>query len=295
MTGDDQATRKTLGDGLRLATGTLTALRVAAPSTVDRPRARAAMLLAPAVGLLPGTIAAAVTSAVLILGLDHLVAAVLAVGTLALATRGLHLDGLADTADGFAASYDRTRSLAVMRSGDSGPAGVATVVLVLAIQTATLAQALRVVGPVAVVVAALAGRLTLPVMCARGVPAARSEGLGAAVAGSVPRALAAAVTTATATVGAGLTAIPALWPAAVELPVALGPPAAGDAVTVPLPPQAGTAMLFGTLAVLASVPVTALLAGRAVRRFGGVTGDVLGAGVEAGTATALAVLALLPR
>jgi adenosylcobinamide-GDP ribazoletransferase len=298
-------------DGLRLAVGTLTALPVAPPAAVDRPRARIAMLLAPAVALLPGAASALVAAAALRLGLDPFVAAGLAVGTLAMATRGLHLDGLADTADGLAASYDRARALAVMRRGNSGPAGVTTVALVLAIQVTALAQALHVAGPVAAVVAVVAGRMTLPLLCAHGVPAARTEGLGAAMAGSVPRALAAGVTLLTAMLGAGLT----MW---FRLPAAAVNPGPGpvpvraatdggewytgfvDIAARPAgafpwsPPAPGTAFLFGALAVLAAALVAALLGRRAVRRFGGVTGDVLGACVEAGTAAALVVLAALP-
>lgn len=255
------------GDGVRLAVGTLTALPVRPPSTVDRARARVAMLLAPAVGVLPGALAAGVAAAARYVGLDPLLGAVLAVGALALATRGLHLDGLADTADGLTASYDRTRALQVMRTGDTGPAGVAAVVLVLAVQVAALAQALHTVGPVAALVAVVAGRLALPLLCLRGVPAARPEGLGATMAGSVPRASAGLVTV--------LTALAAL---------------AATAAT----PVAGPARLLAPLAVIASVLVAALLGARAVRRLGGMTGDVLGAGVEAGTAAALVVLAAVP-
>lgn len=321
----------TVQDGLRLAVGTLTALPVTPPAAVDRARARIAMLLAPAVALLPGAVTALVAATALRLGLDPFVAAALAVGTAALVTRGLHLDGLADTADGLAASYDRTRALEVMRRGNTGPAGVATVVLVLAVQVTALAQALQVAGPVAALVAVVAGRVTLPLLCARGVPAARTEGLGAAMAGSVPRTLAAGVTLATAMLGAGLT----LWlrlPDAATGPVALGKVSLGrvslgnsslgpdlgnsDQFTyytgftdytgftglaarpaeafASLPPAPVTAFLFGALAVLASALVAVLLGRRAVHRFGGVTGDVLGACVEAGTAVALVVLAVLP-
>jgi adenosylcobinamide-GDP ribazoletransferase len=227
------------------------------------------MLLAPAVAILPGTATALVATAALALGLDGLLAAVLAIGTLALVTRGLHLDGLADTADGLTASYDRARALEVMRLGDVGPAGVATVVLVLLVQVTALAQALPVAGPVAALVAVVAGRLAIPLVCARGVPAARPQGLGAAMAGSVPRSAAAAAGLLTAAAGAGLTAFAAssgvLW-----------------------------GLLFGAAAVSGSALVAGLLTVRAVRRFGGVTGDVLGACVEAGTAAALVILAATP-
>jgi adenosylcobinamide-GDP ribazoletransferase len=45
------------------------------------------------------------------------------------------------------------------------------------------------------------------------------------------------------------------------------------------------------LAMAGGCAVGAVLAGRAVRRLGGVTGDVLGFAVELGTAAALVVLA----
>lgn len=254
-------------DAVRLAVGTMTALPVPAPTLVDTRRAGAAMAMAPAVGLIPGAVGAAVAAVAGLAGADPLVAAVLVVSTLTLASRGLHLDGLADTADGLAASYDRARALEVMHRGDTGPSGVAAVVLVLMLQVAALAGALPRLGPVAVLVAAAAGRGVLAVVCVRGVPAARPDGLGAAVAGSVPRGVAAFVVTGTALAASlACAATAGTWRAA---------PA-------------------GALAVAVAVVVAALLARRAVRRLGGVTGDVLGACVEVATACALVVLGSWP-
>jgi adenosylcobinamide-GDP ribazoletransferase len=278
------------GDGLRLAVGTLTALPVRPPSAVDPARARVAMLLAPVVAVLPGAAIALVAAVARFCGLDALVAAALAVGTLALVTRGLHLDGLADTADGLAASYDRGRALQVMRTGDTGPAGVAAVVLVLAVQVTALAESLQRLGAGAALIAVVAGRLVLPLLCVRGVPAARSEGLGAAMAGSVPRAAAVLATVLTAAGTAGMAGVAASIGSTTGFGVAGG---LGMTTGVaPLPTW--TALLFGALAVLAVTLVAGLLARRAVLRLGGVTGDVLGAGVEAGTAAALVVLAAVP-
>ncbi len=262
-------------DAVRLAVGTLTAVPVPAPVTVDRRRAGLAMLLAPAVGLLvPGAAAAVVAALAGRLGLSTLPAAVLAIGTVALADRGLHLDGLADTADGLAASYRRERSLEVMRSGSVGPAGAVALVLVLGVQISALAEALAGTGPLAVAVAVMAGRSALPLACVRGVPAARPEGLGATVAGSVPRWQAAAALALTCVVGAALAA------GAAALAWA---PGATDGIG---------AAIRAAGAVLAAWLVAAVVVRRACTRFGGVTGDVLGAVVELGTAAALVVLAL---
>jgi adenosylcobinamide-GDP ribazoletransferase len=254
-------------DGLLLAVGTLTALPVPAPERVDSRCARAGMLLAPLAALVPGLAAAAAVTAGTGTGLAAPVSAVLAVLVLTLTTRGLHLDGLADTCDGLAASYRRDRALTVMRRGDSGPAGVAAVVLVLMLQVTSLAQILTAAGTgggaAAVLTAAVVGRTTLPVACGRGVPAARGDGLGAAVAGSVPR------STATLVVLVVLACSAAL--------------------------SAGTDWSWwaGPAALGAGLLTAGVVLGRAVRRLGGITGDVLGAVVETASTAALVALAAL--
>ena len=78
---------------------------------------------APVVGAVLGGIATGVA----VLGtrwVSPTVGAVLAVAVLAVLTRGLHLDGLADTADGLGPLRDRERALQVMHRGDVGPFGV---------------------------------------------------------------------------------------------------------------------------------------------------------------------------
>jgi adenosylcobinamide-GDP ribazoletransferase len=263
-----------LRDGALLAVGTLSVLRVPPPRRVGRPEAAIAMCLAPLVGAVLGGVAAAVAELARRAGTGTAVAAALAVATLAVTSGGLHLDGLADTVDGLAAlrahrgdQADRDRALAVMRRGDVGPLGAAALVLVLAVQVTALARALDLSGAWVLPVAAAAGRCTLPVLCTRGIPAAREGGLGAAVGGSVPRPLSLLV--------------PLLVVGVAGLLVGQE---SGAGVT-------GAAAGRADLAVAAGCVVGAALGGRAVRRLGGTTGDVLGAAVEWGTAGALVALA----
>ncbi|MFP5346490.1 MAG: adenosylcobinamide-GDP ribazoletransferase [Actinomycetes bacterium] len=248
-------------NGLRFAVGTLTALPVGPPHRLDAAVVRAAMLAAPLVGLGLGVVAGLVLAASVAAGVPSFVSAGLAVAALALMTRGLHLDELADTADGLAASYSREKALAVMRRGDVGPAGVVTLVLVLGLQVAALAACVQDGrGPLAVVVAVVAGRAVLPLACSTVVPAARAEGLGATVAGSVP------------VVAAAL----------VALLVLLG--------TSAVAALAGVSAARALVAVLVGWALAALLVRRCVRRLGGVTGDVLGAAVEVAVTAVLVAL-----
>ncbi|MEU0533565.1 adenosylcobinamide-GDP ribazoletransferase [Amycolatopsis tolypomycina] len=240
-------------DAARLAVGTLTTVPVPAPRVIDRPVAGRAMLLAPLAAVPLAAVAGAIVWAGSAVGLPSLATAALAIGAVALGSRGLHLDGLADTADGLGASYDRGKALDVMRRGDSGPTGVATLVLVLLVQVGALTAA----TPATAAAGVLVGRCVLSTACARGVPSARADGLGATVAGSVPRAAA----------------------------LAVGLAAAGLAALLP-----GLPWWRGPLAVVLSYAVAAALLWRCTKRLGGVTGDVLGAAVEAAVAAALVAL-----
>ncbi len=117
--------------GLRLSVTLLTVIPLRGPVTEpSRDTTAAAMAWAPAVGLLLGGIAAAVlVVADHPLGAGPLTAAGLAVAALALLTRGLHLDGLADLADGLGSGQPAARTLDIMRRSDIGPFGTVTLVL----------------------------------------------------------------------------------------------------------------------------------------------------------------------
>jgi adenosylcobinamide-GDP ribazoletransferase len=174
-------------DAWRLAVGTLTALPAAAPSAVDRRTTGRAMLLAP-LAVLP--LGALVTILLLLgdlAGLPPLAVAFVAVGALAAGSRALHWDGLSDVADGLTASYDPQRSLTVMKSGTSGPAGVVATVVVLGVQTAALAPlGTTVRGALVAGLLVCLSRCALWIVCCTVVPAARADGLGVTYTRTVP-------------------------------------------------------------------------------------------------------------
>jgi adenosylcobinamide-GDP ribazoletransferase len=241
---------------LALALSWLTVLpvRTAAP---DEPTAAGALRWAPVVGGLLGATAGGLLTGLAALGVPPPVAGLLTVGFLAGVTRGMHVDGLADTADGLGCYGPPERALAVMRDGGAGPFAVVTLLVVLGVQAASLA-ALVPHGWAAVAAAALAaatGRAAFAWVARRGVPAARPGGLGATVAGSQP------------------------WWVAVGWWVVL----AAAAFPV-LGPRAPIGVAVAGAAVV-------LLSWHTARRFGGMTGDVLGAASELATAAALVVLA----
>jgi adenosylcobinamide-GDP ribazoletransferase len=253
--------------GLRLSVTLLTVIPLRGPAAEPRrATAAAAMTWAPVVGLLLGSVAAAVLIvADHPLGAGPLTAAGLAVAALALLTRGLHLDGLADLADGLGSGKPAAMALDLMRRSDIGPFGIVTLVLTLVIQIAALAHAEGAGGargPAALIAAVVTGRLALTWACRRGVAAARPDGLGALVAGTVRPGVAAGIT--------------------VVLLAAAG--------------FAGSSLrLFSLpLAVVAGLAAAFVLQRHAVRRLGGITGDVLGALIETAATVTLVVAAMGP-
>ncbi|MGP4011033.1 adenosylcobinamide-GDP ribazoletransferase [Streptomyces sp. 4N124] len=251
--------------GPRFAFGTLSVLPVKV-TRWDRGAARGGMVWAPSVGGVVGGAAAGVGLLLLLLGAAPLLAAVATVAMPAVLTRGLHLDGLADTADGLGSGKPAEDALRIMKQSDIGPFGVITLVFVLLAQVAALAEAYDgswARGAFAAVVSATVGRLALTTAARAGVPAARPEGLGAAVAGVVP--VRGAVLVALAVTG-----------------LAAGVGAAFGAYGVV---QAGAAVVL-------ALSAAELLLRHCVRRFGGVTGDVFGGLEETAATAALVVLSL---
>lgn len=284
-----------VSDALRMALGTLTVVPTPPPGTVDRRVGSWAMTLAPLVGALLAVLAgvalwllgwggraADVLTGPLPSGVqaylpgdaDHhggpTLAAALVVGLLALLTRAMHLDGLADTADGLGSGKPADQALEVMRRGDVGPFGVVTLVLVLLAQVLALSRLVELgLGVPALLLALVVSRLALPLLCLRGVSAARADGLGQVVVGSVSPVQVVAATT---------------LALGVLLPLAL--------LTIGASVLELSIVVRALVVVAAGLGAAVLVAFRAVRRLGGLTGDVLGAAVESAFTVLLVVLAL---
>jgi adenosylcobinamide-GDP ribazoletransferase len=250
----------------RVALSLFTAIPAGVSGVLDDDAAARAILWLPAVGLLLGGAGAGLVAGVGGLnptGPGRLLGAALAVAALAAGTGALHLDGLADTADGLGSRRPAAEALEIMRRSDIGPMGVGALVLILLIQvTAVAAVPSRPLAAAALVLAEVTGRVS--VVVATSSPAARPGGFGALVADR--------------TTGAER----ALTVAALACAVA----AAG--VTVGGPALAGR----GLAATFAGLLAGRLLQRTARRRLGGMTGDVFGAILQVSAATTLVVAAL---
>lgn len=174
----------TPGTSWRLAVGTLTALPVGEVGEVDRSAARRAMVLAPLAVLPLGVLVAVVLAAGQVLDLPRLATGFLAVGALAVGARALHWDGLSDTVDGLTASHDARRSLEVMKTSTSGPAGVLATVVVAGVQATGFAALAG--DPLLAGALVCLARCALWIVCCTTVPAARPDGLGVGFTGTVP-------------------------------------------------------------------------------------------------------------
>ncbi len=132
----------------------------------------------PLVGLVVGGIGGATLWLARAAELAPALAVILALAATALATGALHEDGLADTADGFGGGRTREAKLAIMRDSRIGSFGALALMLSLALRAVALATTPRPV--VALVAAAILGRAAMLVPLFA--PAARTDGLGAALA-----------------------------------------------------------------------------------------------------------------
>jgi len=193
----------------------------------------------PLVGLLLGVIAVVPALAT---G-NALLAAALYVVLMALLSGGLHLDGLADTADAWVGGLgDRDRTLSLMKDPSSGPAGVTAIVAVMMLKFAAASALLAGGGWLALLIAPALARTAVPLLLLS-TRYIRPAGLGQALSDYMPR--------------------------RESRTVAI--------VTLVLPLLAGWPGLLASLVCLAAVILCRKLF---VDRLGGVTGDTLGAAIE---------------
>jgi adenosylcobinamide-GDP ribazoletransferase len=143
------------------------------------------LLFYPLVGLLIG---------LLLLAAQHLLgdSAVLLQAALLLAlwvgiSGGLHLDGLADSADAWVGGFgDKQRTLAIMKDPRSGPIAVVVLVLLLLLKFAALVALLESGGGLLLLLVPWLARCLLPLLFMT-TPYVRAGGLGQALAEHLPR------------------------------------------------------------------------------------------------------------
>jgi adenosylcobinamide-GDP ribazoletransferase len=255
----------------RVALSLFTTIPAGVSGVLDDEVAARAILWLPALGLLLGGTGAGLMLAVASInstGPGRLLGAALGVTAIAVLTGGLHLDGLADTADGLGSRRPAADALQIMRRSDIGPMGVGALVLVLLLQVTAVAAVPRLpLAAAALILAEVTGRVS--VVVATSSPAARPGGFGALVADrttAAERAL---------TVGA------------------LAAAAAAAGLTAGVLTDGGPALAArGLAAALSGLLAGWLLQRTARRRLGGMTGDVFGAILEVSAAAALVAAAL---
>jgi adenosylcobinamide-GDP ribazoletransferase len=214
----------------------------------------------PLVGLVMGVAAWAVYAG-LVSFLPGLVAATLVVILLELLTRGLHLDGVMDTADGILSGAPRARALEIMKDHNVGAMGVAAAVLLLVLKVAALGALVR-ADAAAPLIAGWCAARALPALNVYWWPYARPAGTGEAFTREHtpgPLQLAGGLLVA-GVVAAGL--------------AGLGAGAAGSWYAGLIVAAVSLGVALGVQAVVA-------------KRLGGLTGDVYGMGIELAEAAAL--------
>ena len=221
----------------------LTILPLPAGNNVEEAHLSRSVPFFPVVGLLIGLAAATLDSALYHL-FPPLLSSVLVVIALMAVSGGLHLDGLADSADGLLSSRPREQMLEIMRDSRTGPMGVAALICVISMKIAAVASIEVGRRWAVLLLIPLAGRCALVVLLVI-LPYARSEG-GLATVFHKNR-----------------SAFRAIW--AIGLLVLVAWLSAGTE---------------GLVMVAASVVGMLLFAGFIYTRIGGLTGDTLGAACE---------------
>ncbi|MGV9710252.1 adenosylcobinamide-GDP ribazoletransferase [Gordonia sp. NPDC003424] len=247
---------------VHVAVSWLTVLPVPQPRvTMDRSTGGAAVSATPVVGGLIGLLCTAIAFGLDQTDLPSTMIGVLVVVLLALVTRGMHLDGLADTADGLGCYGPPERVAEVMRSGTVGPFGVATLVAVMLVEVVGFGALTDRHDWAAIALAVIVGRVAAVIGARRGLPPAHPDGFGALVAG-------------TQRIGV------VIWPTIAMVLAACVGGLRGNTF------DAASAAQY-VVAVGVALAFAWLFTCHCARRLGGMSGDVLGAVIELATAITL--------
>ena len=247
---------------VHVAVSWLTVIPVPAPTAdMDRRTGGAVLAAVPVVGAVLGTCAAALAFGLSRTSLPAALTGVLLVVGLALITRGMHVDGLADTVDGLGCYGPPERVAEVMKSGSVGPFGAAAIVAASAVQAigfATLSAQHRWYD---IVFAVVAARVAAVLACRRSLSPAAPTGFGAMVAGTQRLSL-------------------IVWPVIMLTGAAILGSTSVRGFDV-------SHTLTAAMTFVVMCAAVWLLSRHCARRIGGITGDVLGASIELGLAIVL--------
>lgn len=95
----------------------------------------------PLIGLLLGLLLVGINKVLLVLNFDQLIANIILVISLILLTGGIHMDGVADTADAFLSRKNKEEMLVIMRDSHIGSMGVLSLISIILLKVAFLSCA----------------------------------------------------------------------------------------------------------------------------------------------------------
>ena len=163
----------------------LTTLRIQLKEMPTAQQNANSILFYPVVGLIIGLILYVV--ALLLSGLATVLLSSLLLVLWIWLTGGLHLDGLADTADAWVGGFgDKERTLKIMKDPSCGPIGVLSLIIVCVLKWAALYVLLEAEAALALLLFPLLAR-TIPLALFVSTPYLRSNGLGSSIAAHLPK------------------------------------------------------------------------------------------------------------
>jgi adenosylcobinamide-GDP ribazoletransferase len=212
------------------------------------------LLFYPLIGLIIGSILA--TLGWLLNNAPTLIVAALIVTTWVIVTGGLHLDGLADSADAWIGGMgNQEKTLAIMKDPSCGPSGITAILLIILLKFTALHSLLMTDDWIALFLPVIIGRTLLPVLLLT-TPYVRLNGLGFILSEYQPKRMSIIVVATTAVLILLVTGLYGLW------------------------------------LLIATITLFLILRYMMLQRIGGTTGDTAGALVEI-SETAVLLLAVL--